>query len=96
MLPEDEINSLLNGDPQKLAERAAGRWAMREALGKAMGTGLDGWKLRELHYLGGLAMAEGGLKKKLDDLEVGKIHATLSHDGGLSVALIVLESNPSI
>jgi holo-[acyl-carrier protein] synthase len=92
MLPECEMKYLLSGDPKKLAERAAGRWALREALGKALGTGLAGWGLRELRYLDGATAAEGNLKKKLDELEVTKIHATLSHDGGLSVALVVLES----
>jgi holo-[acyl-carrier protein] synthase len=96
MLSEREMNFLLKGDSKKLAERAAGRWALREALGKAMGIGLEGWKLRELQYLDGQATAEGNLKKKLNELEVSKIHATLTHDCGLSVALVVLESNLAI
>ena len=92
MLSEEEACSLLAGPPGKLAERAAGRWALREALGKAMGTGLSGWDMHELDYSHGRARARGGLEKKLGGMGVGKINAALSHDGGFSIAVVVLES----
>ncbi|MDR0498756.1 MAG: holo-ACP synthase [Holophagales bacterium] len=91
MLSEEEVFFLLSGSPKCLAERAAGRWALREAVGKAMGVGLSGWNLRELRYSENGVKTLGSLKKKLESLGVDKIHATISHDGGLSVALVVLE-----
>jgi holo-[acyl-carrier protein] synthase len=94
VLPQAEVDALLGGHPERLAESAAGRWALREALGKAMGTGLDGWSPRELLYERGRASVAGRLEKMLADLGAGRVHATLSHDGGLSVAVVVLERNP--
>ena len=90
---EEEANLLLSSPPKSLAERAAGRWALREAMGKAMGTGLKGWDMRELQYAAGRVKTSGSLKKKLEGLGVEKIHATISHDGGFSVAVVVLEKS---
>jgi holo-[acyl-carrier protein] synthase len=71
----------------------AGRFAAKEALVKALGapSGLR-WRDMELvsegrprfHTLG--RAAEG-----LDDLGVAQVHVTLSHDGGLALAFVVLE-----
>jgi holo-[acyl-carrier protein] synthase len=91
ILSEEEVNLLSSGSPNCLADRAAGRWALREAIGKAMGIGLSGWNLRELIYSEGAVKAVGSLKKKLNSLGVEKIHATISHNAGLSVAVVVLE-----
>ena len=44
---------LLNGNRERLPERLAGRWALREAFGKALGMGLDGWAWKELRYVNG-------------------------------------------
>jgi holo-[acyl-carrier protein] synthase len=96
VLSEDEVNLLLSGSANCLAERAAGRWALREAIGKAMGIGLSGWNLRELRYTEGVVKTVGNLGKKLKSLGVEKIHATISHDSGLSVAVVVLEKKLEI
>jgi holo-[acyl-carrier protein] synthase len=92
IMPEKEVSLLLSGQPKTLPERVAGRWALREAIGKAMGTGLSGWSLPDLQYETGRVKAGGRLKNMLDGMGVGKIHATLSHDRGFSVAIVVLES----
>jgi len=96
ILSGEEANSLLSSPDRSLAEKAAGRWALREAVGKAMGTGLSGWDLRDLRYEKGEAVAVGKLKKKMDDMGIGRVHATLSHDCGISVAIVVLESRNQI
>jgi len=96
MLPEAESENLLGGNQTHVAERAAGRWALREAMGKAMGAGISGWSLRELHYEAGRAVATGKLKKMLEEMGADRVHATLSHDGGISVAMVVLERNSAI
>jgi holo-[acyl-carrier protein] synthase len=95
ILSAEEANLLLSSQAGSLAEKAAGRWALREAVGKAMGTGLNGWDLRDFRYEKGKAVAVGELKKKMDGLGVDSVHATLSHDCGISVAIVVLESRKS-
>jgi len=38
----------------------------------------------------------GKFEKKLEGLEMGRIHATISHDGGFSIAVVVLEKKLGI
>jgi len=92
MLHPDEAQHLLAGSPQRLAERAAGRWALREAFGKALGQGLDGWSWRELRFHNGVLRAEGGLEGLLMERGIRRLHGSLSHDGGLALAVVILEA----
>jgi holo-[acyl-carrier protein] synthase len=86
-----EAEYLLGGNRQRLAERLAGRWALREAFGKALGLGLDGWSWKELRYLNGRLWAEGALAGLLEERGVHHLHATVAHDGGLALAVVLLE-----
>ncbi len=92
ILHPEEAAYLLEGNRERLPERLAGRWALREAFGKALGVGLDGWSWRELRYLNGRLWAEGALADRLATQGIGRLHATVSHDGGLALALVILES----
>ena len=91
ILHPDEAAYLLAGNRERLAERLAGRWALREAFGKALGTGLDGWSWKELRYRNGRMHAEGALAELLARREIRTLHGSVSHDGNLALAVVVLE-----
>lgn len=91
ILHPDEAAYLLGGNRKRLPERLAGRWALREAFGKALGTGLDGWSWKELRYLNGRLWAMGDLANLLVRKNIQNLHGTLSHDGDLALAVVVLE-----
>ena len=91
MLHPDEAAYLLKGNRQRLPERLAGRWALREAFGKALGVGLDGWGWRELRYVDGRLWAEGALVQMLAARDITRLHGTVTHDAGLALAVVILE-----
>jgi holo-[acyl-carrier protein] synthase len=91
ILHEEEAAYLLGGNRQRLPERLAGRWALREAFGKALGVGLDGWSWKQLRFLNGRLWAEGDLAVELDRRGVEHLHASISHDGGVVFAVVILE-----
>jgi holo-[acyl-carrier protein] synthase len=92
VLHEEEAAYLLAGNRQRLAERLAGRWALREAFGKALGVGLDGWSWKQLRFLNGRLWAEGELADLLAGRGIGRIHGSVSHDGGMAFAVVILET----
>lgn len=94
ILHPEEAAYLLGGNRHRLPERLAGRWALREAFGKALGLGLDGWSWRELRYLNGRLWAEGALEAKLRSRGVQRLHGSVSHDAGFALAVVILEGDP--
>ena len=92
ILHPEEAAYLLRGNRQRLPERLAGRWALREAFGKALGVGLDGWSWRQLRYINGRLWAVDKLDTQLKERGVARLHATVAHDGGLAFATVILES----
>jgi len=93
VLHPEEAAYLLRGNAKRLPERMAGRWALREAFGKALGVGLDGWSWKELRYLDGRLWAEGALVELLKSRGIQGLHGTVSHDAGLALAVVVLEGD---
>lgn len=91
ILAAGEADYLLGGNRQRLPERLAGRWALREAFGKALGIGLDGWSWKQLRYRDGRLWAEGELADLLKVRGVERLHASVAHDSGLAFAVVVLE-----
>ncbi|HJV89373.1 MAG TPA: holo-ACP synthase [Holophagaceae bacterium] len=91
VLHEAEAAYLLAGNRSRLPERLAGRWALREAFGKALGVGLDGWSWRQLRYRDGRLWAEGALGERLRQGGIARLHATVAHDGGMALAVVILE-----
>ena len=91
ILHPEEADYLLHGNRQRLPERLACRWALREAFGKALGTGLDGWSWKELRYVNGRLWAVGALAELLAARGVQKLHGSLTHDGDLALAVVILE-----
>lgn len=92
ILHPDEADYLLGGHRGRLAERLAGRWALREAFGKALGVGLDGWSWKELRYVNGRLWAVGDLSDRLEARGVANLHGSVSHDGDLALAVVILEA----
>ena len=91
ILHPEEAAYLLGGNRERLPERLAGRWALREAFGKALGTGLDGWLWKELRYVNGRLWAIGALADLLAARNIQALHGSVSHDGGLAMAVVILE-----
>ena len=91
VLDPQEAEYLLAGNRQRLPERMAGRWALREAFGKALGVGLDGWGWRELRFRDGRLWAEGELLILLEKRRASWLHGSVTHDGGLAFAVVIVE-----
>jgi len=92
ILSIEESNYLLESNPNRLAERLAGRWALREAFGKSLGVGLTGWNWKELRYVDGKVWVEGELKSQLNAMNINRLHASITHDNTMAVAMVVLEN----
>ena len=91
-----EIEYVKSRGAGALASLAA-RFAAKEAFGKALGTGIRGFSLRNVR----VAPSEGGKPRLMlcgDALEAakgaGQMHLSLSHDGGIAAAIVVIEGNP--
>jgi len=91
ILHPEEAEYLLSGNRQRLPERLAARWALREAFGKALGLGLDGWSWKELRYRNGRLSAEGNLAVLLESRGIQRLHGSVSHDAGMALAVVILE-----
>jgi holo-[acyl-carrier protein] synthase len=75
----------------------AARFAAKEAAFKAIGTGLSngvGWKMAEVIQPGGqqprLAF-HGAALERFQSLGASHAHLSLTHDGGLAIACVVIE-----
>ncbi|MCR4730968.1 MAG: holo-ACP synthase [Saccharofermentans sp.] len=95
---EDEIaycNS--SQDLKKKAERFAARWAAKEAVGKALGTGLlsEGVGMHDIEVVKdqrgtpGIKLY-GGALLHADDIGMSSVSISLSHDGGMAAAYCVM------
>lgn len=74
----------------------AGRWAAKEAFLKALGKDVRGIPYREIEvpplYSGSTGMILHGRAREAMDLSGGgRIHLTISHDGNLAVASVLIE-----
>jgi holo-[acyl-carrier protein] synthase len=79
-------------------ERIAGRFAAKEAILKALGTGLSGgvtWRQIEILPDGRgapKAVFSGAVARRLRALGATRCHLSISHQGGYAVAFAVLEA----
>jgi holo-[acyl-carrier protein] synthase len=80
------------------ARHLAARFAAKEAISKAFGTGIGkamGWKDIDVHKKPSgepFVVLEGGAKKLASERGVAKVLITLSHTDNHAMAMIVLES----
>jgi len=84
-----------SGNPRS-PESLAARFAAKEALAKALGTpgGLS-WQDAEVVVDTRSRPSfelRGAVAAKAEELGVDHVHLSLSHDGGVAVALVILES----
>lgn len=76
----------------------AARFAAKEAAFKAIGTGLSGgvgWKHAEVIQPGGRQPRiefHGVALERFQELGANRSHVSLTHDGGLAIACVVIES----
>lgn len=74
----------------------AARFAAKEAFGKALGTGLAGFLLREIEtrrgHAGQPALFLNGHAKEVIDGRRARVHLSLSHERDYSLAFVVLEA----
>lgn len=79
------------------AERLAGRFAVKEAVMKAFGTGKSqGILWRDVETVRGPlgkpeVVLHGNAQKYMKILNGNMIHASISHDGGKAMAFVVIE-----
>ncbi len=103
--PKDFLQRILHPDEytyimcsgEDPAVSAAARFAAKEAFGKALGTGIKGFSLRDvkvIHDRDGrpLIELEQGAKKLFDGRGGRHIHLSLSHEKHYASAVVVIES----
>ncbi len=82
----------------KPAERLAGRFAVKEAILKAFGTGKSqGIRWRDVETVRGpmgkpKVVLYGNAVNYLNKLSANTIHVTIAHDGGQAVAFVIIET----
>ena len=82
----------------RMAERLAGRFAMKEAVLKALGTGKSqGILWRDVETIrGAMGRPEvklyGNALKYMKKMNGGTIFASITHDGGKAVAFVIIEA----
>lgn len=98
ILSPEEILKLAQRSGSGRAEYLAGRWAAKEALGKALGTGLGGncspseITVRNLSSGAPEMTATGRTAEFLLEKKVEKIWVTISHERHFAIATVLLES----
>lgn len=86
------------GGSAREAERLAGRFAVKEAVLKAFGTGKSkGILWRDVETVRGpMGRPEvklyGNAHKYLNKINGERIHVSISHDGGKAMAFVIIES----
>lgn len=89
-----DAEQLRDGEPRPVASLAA-RFAAKEALIKAFGSSA-GLSWRELEVVAddqrnpSLTLHQGA-QRVADERGVGHVHLSLSHDGGIATAFVVIE-----
>lgn len=79
--------------PERLSEHAAGLFAAKEAVAKAMGTGFSGFGFSDIEILPdekGRPCAALSERARVLIPDGAKIHLSISHDGGMALAFAVL------
>ena len=80
------------------AEHLAGKFAVKEAFMKAIGAGIrqEIWftQIEVLNDESGKPQVQvkGEAEKRLEELGAERIHVSISHSGGMAVAVVILEN----
>ncbi len=78
--------------------KAAGNWAVKEAVGKSFGTGISGFGLNEIEVLRNekgkpYVVLTGKAKLKSQELGIDKIHVSISNTKEYALAYVISERN---
>jgi holo-[acyl-carrier protein] synthase len=92
----DEI-SLCRERGKDMVRSLAARFAAKEAFGKALGTGLAGFGLRDIMVKGGfgempLLELRGSALAAMKATGAVKAHISLTHEDDMAIAAVILES----
>ena len=92
----DDEAAYIRGKGKNAAQTAAGIYAAKEALAKALGTGIA-FELKEAGVRhDGAGMPVYDLTGKAAELAAGdRFHLSVTHDGGIAAAVCVREDGPS-
>lgn len=82
---------------QRGAKTAAGLFAAKEAVAKALGSGFDGFGLQDVEIQWDEAgqprcRLTGGAAKRLEVLGGGAVFVSITHDAGVAAAVAVIEA----
>ena len=90
-------------NPGRLAEHYAVRFAAKESFSKALGTGIEGFDLKEVYVVkdgrGKPYLRLAGKAADLLESRCGKnacVHLSLSHEKEYAVAYVIIESEGSV
>ena len=94
--PEEQ--EYIENKGKSAAQTMAGIFAAKEALTKALGTGLSGGSIQDicvLHDKCGAPYYElrGAFAQHASQRHVTNLHLSISHDGGVAVAFAIAERN---
>jgi holo-[acyl-carrier protein] synthase len=90
-----ELAELDHGSPERRAERFAGRWAAKEAVVKALGTGFaQGIRFHDIEISRGVSgqptvQLHAAAAQHLQALAADRLLLSISHDGGFALAFAV-------
>ncbi|MDR0472995.1 MAG: holo-ACP synthase [Treponema sp.] len=90
-----EIKEIKNKGKNMIRSLAV-RFAAKEAFGKALGTGFAGIMLKDIMILNNndqkpVLYVEGSALNAMKNTGADKIHVSLTHDGDIALAFVVLE-----
>ena len=83
---------------QKGAQTAAGYWAAKEAVAKALGTGFRGFSMWDVSIHNDEmgrpeAILKNGALTRLHELGGGKISISITHSGGFAAAVAIISTD---
>lgn len=87
---------LTSREAARPTESQAARFAAKEALAKALGAPVDlHWQDAEVVREAGAPRFElrGSVAARASELGVQRVHLSMSHDGGIATAFVVLEGD---
>ncbi len=87
---------ILFGQKKNRTQWLAGRWAAKEAVAKALGTGFSGFGPKQIAILRSevgmpYVQLSGRAAELLERMGGGSVHVSISHDGGFVMAFAVIE-----
>ncbi|MFC4769037.1 holo-ACP synthase [Effusibacillus consociatus] len=94
---EQELQLVQEVSAERRSEILAGRFAVKEAVAKALGTGISGGiTFRDIETLRGkdgepVVHLQGKARQIADTLGVSAVRVSLSHASGLAIAYVLLE-----